>query len=607
MPKRIKLQKKPASKPRVVRRELRAHASDSTARRDLVRMLRTELLSAVEAIAGHTQMLCNDAAARPPEMRSDLEKLLAVATELYEFIKREVSPAWAELEGAAFDEQLRTTRHDVGNRLNHALGYCQFLIMEEREHYFGGLTPDLETIQRCCRNCEGILLRYKNREESAAATDRAETALESGNLSGVRPHQAGAPHGEGIEPARILVVDDSAETCGLLTKFLLRERHSVETAHDGRSALELLAASDFDLILLDFMMPGLTGFEVLQRIKQDERLRHTPVIMISALDSVDDMVPCIERGADDYLTKPVDFALLKARVNASLERMRLREREYGRYFGPELARQILRNPQLIQEAREADVTVLFCDIRGFSRISEQLDPSLTVRWLSDVMAELTACVRRHHGVPVNYIGDELVAMWGAPEERGDHATLACRAAFEMLARRGEISGRWQEVVGEATDFGIGINSGIAQVGNTGSSVKVVYGPLGNTVNLASRMQGATKYLGAQLLVTGNTQRRLNGEFPSRKLCQVRAINIKEPVELYELLPPDKQPARLVERYEAALAHFEGQQLPQAAAMLSQLLVEHPQDGPSLLLMSRVVDRLLRREEAFSPVWELPGK
>lgn len=605
MPKRIKLQKKPASKPRLVRRAIRTRASESASRRDLVRAFRTELLSAVESIAGHTQMLCNDAAARPPEMRSDLEKLLGVATELYEFIKREVTPDWAELDSAGFEERLRRTRHDAGNRLNHALGYCQFLIMEEREQYFGGLTADLETIQKCCRKCEAILLRYKNRDEQASTSDAGDTSDRRGS-QGVTPHYAAAAQADAVEPARILVVDDSVETCGLLTKFLLREQHSVETAHDGRTALELLATSDFDLVLLDFMMPGLTGYEVLQRIKQDERLRHTPVIMISALDSVDDMVPCIECGADDYLTKPVDFALLKARVGASLERMRLREREYGRYFGPELARQILRNPQLIQEAREADVTVLFCDIRGFSRISEQLDPSLTVRWLSDVMAELTACVRRHHGVPVNYIGDELVAMWGAPEERDDHAQLACRAAFEMIGRREEISERWQPVVGEATDFGIGINSGVAQVGNTGSSVKVVYGPLGNTVNLASRMQGATKYLGAQLLVTGNTQRRLNGEFMSRKLCQVRAINIKEPVELYELLPPHK-PAKLVERYEAALAHFEGQQLPQAAAMLSQLLVEHPQDGPALLLMSRVVDRLLRREEAFSPVWELPGK
>ena len=329
--------------------------------------------------------------------------------------------------------------------------------------------------------------------------------------------------------------------------------------------------------------------------------------MISALDSVDDMVPCIERGADDYLTKPVDFALLKARVNASLERMRLREREYGRYFGPELARQILRNPQLIQEAREADVSVMFCDIRGFSRISERLDPAITVRWLSDVMAELTACVRRQHGVPVNYIGDELVAMWGAPEERDDHAVLACRAAFEILERLRAISGRWQKIIGEPTQVGIGINSGVAQVGNTGSSVKVVYGPLGNTVNLASRLQGATKYLGAQLLVTGGTQARLNGEFLSRRLCQVRAINIKAPVALYELLADGAAGVPLIDRYETALMHFEAQELPQAAALVSQLLVEHPQDGPSLLLMSRVVERLLRKGEDFSPVWDLPGK
>ncbi len=603
MPKRVKLQKKPVAKPRVARQR----AQSPAARRELLRTMRTELLSAVESISGHTQMLCNDAAERPPDMRSDLEKLLAVAGELYDFIKQEVTLAWAELDGEAFDERLRVTRHDIGNRLNHALGYCQFLIMEEREHFFGGLAADLETIQRCCRNCEAILLRYKRGDEAAAGEDAVVPHSRKPEKQYVSPHCATIARPADVEPARILVVDDSEETCGLLTKFLERDRHQVQTAHNGQDALEYLTTSDFDLILLDFMMPGLTGYEVLQQIKSDERLRHTPVIMISALDSVEDMVPCIERGADDYLTKPVDFALLKARVTASLERMRLREREYGRYFGPELARQILRNPQLIQEAREADVSVMFCDIRGFSRISERLDPSLTVRWLSDVMAELTACVRRQHGVPVNYIGDELVAMWGAPEEREDHASLACRAAFEMIVRLPEISGRWQKVIGEETSFGIGINSGVAQVGNTGSSVKVVYGPLGNTVNLASRLQGATKYLGAQLLATGNTQARLNGEFLSRRLCQVRAINIKEPVQLFELLAPGTARAALIDRYETALAHFEAQELPQAAALLSQLLVEHPQDGPSLLLMSRVVERLLRKDDDFSPVWDLPGK
>ena len=272
MPKRVKLQKKPVAKPRVVRQGAQPGAPDAAAGREFVRTMRTELLSAVEAISGHTQMLCNDAAERPPEMRGDLEKLLQVAGELYDFIKQEITPGWADLDAAAFDERLRTVRHDVGNRLNHALGYCQFLIMEEREHFFGSLTADLETIQRCCRNCEAILLRYKRGAEtsgeSAAAvpeTVRLQPAAD------VTPHCATITPPADIEPARILVVDDSVETCGLLTKFWSatgkKSRPPRRAARPGT-----FAASDFDLILLDHDA-RITGYEVLGR-SSDERLRH---------------------------------------------------------------------------------------------------------------------------------------------------------------------------------------------------------------------------------------------------------------------------------------------------------------------------------------------
>jgi len=582
-----------------------ASRTDVDARRALLHSLREELLSSVEAVVGYTQMLRNDTADRPQSMLADVEKLLGATTELYDFIKTAVTDAWPELQTTAFDERLRSTRHDIGNRLNHALGYCQLLLLDEKERFFGVYSDDLERIVRFCKNCETILAHHKRLAESEEAADSP--ATESAVMTAALLRAAAPAHSTAI-PARILVVDDSPTTRDLLARFLTREKHAVRAAADGTEALALLASEEFDLVLLDFMMPGLNGYDVLRHIKGDERLRHTPVIMISALDSVADMVPCIEFGADDYLPKPVDFALLRARVNSSLERMRLREREFAQFFTPEVARHLVRNPELIREGRDADVTVLFSDVRGFSRITERLRPSETVRWLSDIMSEFSDCVRRHRGVLVNFIGDELVAMWGAPEELPDHAELACRAAFDIVARLPELNARWRDIVGDVTEVGIGLNSGIAQVGNTGSSVKLVYGPLGNTVNLASRIQGATKHLGTRLLVSGSTHGRLQGGVPARRLCQVRVMNINEPVDLYELLAADQaRVPNLKERYEQALAHFEQQQFPQAAAALGNLLVDDPHDGPSLLLMSRVVERLLHPNEQFDPVWDLPGK
>ena len=144
--------------------------------------------------------------------------------------------------------------------------------------------------------------------------------------------------------------------------------------------------------------------------------------------------------------------------------------------------------------RDAEVSLLFCDIRGFSGISERLGPTMTVQWISDVMGTLSDAVAGHRGVLVDYIGDELLAMWGVLEEQPDHAQLACRAALQMLASIPQLNARWQASLGRAMAVGIGINTGVVHIGNIGSRHKFKYGPLGNAVNVASRLQGATKYL-----------------------------------------------------------------------------------------------------------------
>src|SRR5262249_36584227 len=146
------------------------------------------------------------------------------------------------------------------------------------------------------------------------------------------------------------------------------------------------------------------------------------------------------------------------------------------FFTPQLARQLELNPDLLQ-GRDAEVTLLFCDIRGFSRISEQLGPAGTMTWISDTMATLSECVRARQGVLVDYIGDELIAMWGAPEAQPDHARLACLAALDMLARVPELNERWRTQLKETMGLGIGVNTGVSRVGNMGSPHKFKYGPL----------------------------------------------------------------------------------------------------------------------------------
>lgn len=284
-----------------------------------------------------------------------------------------------------------------------------------------------------------------------------------------------------------------------------------------------------------------------------------------------------------------------------------RKVQFEQFFSSELAAELEAQPDLLA-GRDTEVTVLFCDIRGFSRVSERLGATQTMEWIGGVLSALSDEVVATGGVLVDYVGDELLAMWGAPQAQPDHAARACRAARAMVRQAGPINARWEPLVGAATGFGVGVNSAIARVGNIGSTRKFKYGPLGHGVNLGSRVQGATKYLRVPMLVTGATRRLVGEEFLARRLCSVRVVNIAEPVELHELDCTDDPSRReAFARYEEALGAFDAGNFGTAARLLGNLLAMTPGDGPALVLLSRAVDCMIREPADCSTVWELPGK
>jgi len=295
-----------------------------------------------------------------------------------------------------------------------------------------------------------------------------------------------------------------------------------------------------------------------------------------------------------------------ARVEQEQAALRARL-QMEQYFTTSLAAKLVDHPELLV-GRDTLVSVLFCDIRGFSRISEKLGPTRTVEWISDVMGVLSECVLEHDGVVMDYIGDELMALWGAPEDQPKHAMLACRAALAMRKRLPALGERWQSILQEPLDVGIGINSGIAQVGNVGSKIKFKYGALGNTVNLASRVQGATKYLKAPVLITDATHAGLDGGFATRRLCQVAVVNIAQPVTLFELVGSgDVAWSGLKSAYEQALDDYSRGDFRAACRILGRLVPDHPEDGPCLILLARAVACLVEEPDQFDPVMVLPGK
>ena len=227
-------------------------------------------------------------------------------------------------------------RHDLRTPLNQIIGYSELVAEDLEGDEHARTREDLDKIGRAARGLAELITREIQPGRIAIVREGAEAQPRTSGTEGSgRLGQPSLPVEEEIAPApvaaRILVVDDQPENCEVLRRRLEREGHSCAVEHGGEAALARLAAESFDLVLLDIMMPGIDGREVLRRIKTDDKLRHIPVIMISALDQIESVVSCIERGAEDYLPKPFNPVLLRARIGSSLDRKRLRDAEQAAF------------------------------------------------------------------------------------------------------------------------------------------------------------------------------------------------------------------------------------------------------------------------------------
>jgi adenylate cyclase len=320
-------------------------------------------------------------------------------------------------------------------------------------------------------------------------------------------------------PASILVVDDDAINRMLLTRDLEQEGHRVATAEDGVRALEALRAEPFDIVLLDVLMPELDGFSVLEHIKSDSALQHLPVIMISAIDEIDSVVRCIEMGAEDYLPKPFDPVLLRARINAGLAKKRLHELEqervrgvFSRFVPEHVVEDVLaRADSDLRLGGSRDLgTVMFTDIRGFTAFSESTPPQRVIELLNEYFGEMIDAIFAHGGTLVGYRGDGILAVFGAPIEVDDHADRALAAAREMLELRLPRFNYWlrDRRLGDGFAIGIGLNSGHFMSGNVGSTRRLEYTVHGDTVNTAARLEEMTKSARQSILIAESTRTAL---------------------------------------------------------------------------------------------------
>lgn len=336
--------------------------------------------------------------------------------------------------------------------------------------------------------------------------------------------------------ARLLVVDDNKVNRLLLIRALELQGHSAVGAENGRVALEMLEHELFDLVLLDIAMPELDGFQVLERLLANPRLRDLPVIVTSAVEGMEAVVRCIELGADDYLHKPVNPVLLKARVNASLAKKRLRDvqKELVRRFAtPEVA-QDLQQSGFALGGRHVTATVMFVDIRGFTSLSAAQSPDETIELLNTYYTLMFDAISGQRGVVNQMIGDGLMAVFGAPLPLPDAPLAASRAALEMIEMI-ELLNVERGAAGKAPlAIGVGIATGEMIAGYTGTQKRATYTCVGNTVNLAARLEAHTKDAQRTILIDRATLQALPPDVQVEVLDPVALKGIATPVELFSV-------------------------------------------------------------------------
>jgi adenylate cyclase len=494
--------------------------SSERLKRAVAAYLRQQIQAPASAVADYLDGLVHDARRLGlGAVLPDLDQMVVASRRLNAFVSELIAQSVSRRDDEDAEALQRRLRHDLRTPLNAIIGYSEMLLEDMAEADDAPLRGDLHKLRESAEHVLGqidAMVALTTGDDSPPE----EVVLVADALRTVRPLGADPARAE-ARPSRILVVDDNASNRDVLERRLGREGHQVTTVADGSTALVLVSEQPFDLVLLDLIMPGISGFEVLEQLKAGAGTAHVPVIVISALDELDSVVRCIEAGADDYLQKPFDPILLRTRIRSSLERKWLRDAE--KQFVADLDREkqksdaLLLNilpPSIAGRMRDGELviadgvmesSILFCDLVGFTSLSARLTAAETVEFLGRVFTEFDALVADLGVEKIKTIGDAYMAAAGIPDPQPDHALRIARLATRMMRAVEQVA----HSTGHALEARIGIHSGPVVAGVIGTR-KFAYDVWGDTVNTASRMESHSET--GRIHLSETTVRELAGRF-----------------------------------------------------------------------------------------------
>jgi len=424
-------------------------------------------------------------------------------------------------------------RHDLRTLISQIIGYSELLQEELSGDGQEDYAADLGRIESAARRILDLIDRLLESPDAVSEEEKGEAE-------------------ESEKAATILVVDDNEMNRDVLSRRLKRQGYEVEVAVDGPAALEKIEADDpeIDLVLLDIMMPGMSGLEVLEKVRESRSRGELPIIMVTAKSESEDIVQALEKGANDYVTKPIDFAIVRARSEAQIALKRAigetallaRQLElrnsmirqiFGRYITDQVVASLLENPDGLKLGGEKrNISILMADLRGFTSLSERLLPEQVVAMLNNYLGTMADVIGEAGGTVDEFQGDGILVLFGAPVPRPDHARAALECALKMELAIAEVNRMNREAGLPEVQMGVGVNTGDVVVGNIGSEKRTKYGVVGSNVNLTARIESYT--VGGQILASSQTIEEVGDKVRVDGTIEVQPKGVGSPITLYEV-------------------------------------------------------------------------
>ena len=414
---------------------------------------------------------------------------------------------------------LRTGPNDLFTPINQIISYVRLLTGALSAVVAQQHVDDLRGIEVAARRLLGIAEGLETGDDAPPSSMRLSVPLgfDESALTDEPSPKTGL--------ASLLVVDDSRANRDVLCRVLRSLGYRTASAEDGPRALSLAARERFDAILLDVNMPGMSGLGVLAALRSSRSAAELPVIMVTTQGASEDVVEALRLGANDHVTKPIDYEVLLARLDTQLTLKRSREqlaqlaqevslrsefirKTFGRYLSEEVVHRLISTPEGQRlGGEEREVTILMTDVRSFTTITENMAPDQVMELLNGYLGEMARIIVARGGTIVEFIGDAILALFGAPFTGDDDARRATTCALEMQLAMDAVNDRNGRLGLPQLEMGVALNTGTVVVGNIGSEARTKYGVVGAQVSLTSRIESCT--VGRQILIA-DTTRRLAG-------------------------------------------------------------------------------------------------